>query len=69
MVDDVFFKTFILKLFVSFLRDCGGEAYDLFQNKIVPKLGQVVNVNDVKLVEVVFGTLAAGLKFLLKSCL
>lgn len=64
-----YFKNFMGKLIVSFLRDCGSEVYFIFQDKIIPRLAEVIDIKDFIILEMVFTILAGGLKFILKDCL
>lgn len=68
-IEDPFFKPIVGKLLVALLRDCGEEIFEIFVEKIMPKLASVLVVTDIGMVQICFSVLAAGLKFMLKKCL
>lgn len=68
-IEDPYFKPIVGKLLVALIRDCGEEIFDFFTMKVMPRLASVLVVTDVDMVQIGFGVLASGLKFMLKKCL
>ena len=68
-LDDVYFLPIVSRLLVALLRDCGDQLFEEFLEVILPGIAARLDVTRVQLVQESFKIVAAGLKFMIKSCL
>jgi hypothetical protein len=49
--DDIYFQSFLPKLLISLIRDCGADIYQDFLTKVFPRIKNLIDVTKIVLLQ------------------